>query len=65
MCIRDRYSDGKFQENDNKNAFLNRVVTLVKLDKIPKSFSKFKVDLSPVDYCAQTIVSLAMLERCV
>ena len=57
-----RYSDGKFQENDNKNAFLNRVVTLAKLDKIPKSFSKFKVDLSPVDYCAQTIVSLSMLE---
>ena len=57
-----RYSDGKFQENDNKNAFLNRVVTLAKLDKIPKSFSKFKIDLSPVDYCAQTIVSLSMLE---
>lgn len=57
-----RYSDGKFQENDNKNAFLNRVVTLAKLDKIPKSFSKFKVDLSPVDYCAETIVSLSMLE---
>ena len=57
-----RYSDGKFQENDNKNAFLNRVVTLAKLDKIPKSFSEFKIDLSPVDYCAQTIVSLSMLE---
>lgn len=57
-----RYSDGKFQENDDKNAFLNRVVTLAKLDKIAKSFSNFEIDLSPVDTCASIISSLVMLK---
>ena len=57
-----RYLDGKFQENDTKNAFLNRVITLSRLDKIAKSFSDLKIDLSPVDYCAKIIVELSMLE---
>lgn len=52
-----RYSDGKFQENDDKNAFLNRVITISKLKKIPKSFSDFEIDLSPVDVCASMIIS--------
>ena len=56
-----RYSDGKFQENDDKNAFLNRVLTVAKLDKIAKSFSNLKIDLSPVDYCAKIIVRLCVL----
>ena len=57
-----RYLDGKFQENDTKNAFLNRVITLSKLNKIAKSFSNLKIDLSPVDYCAKIISSLSLLE---
>ncbi len=52
-----RYSDGVFQENDDKNAFLNRIITLSKLNKLPESFSNFKVDLSPVDICASIITS--------
>lgn len=57
-----RYSDGKFQENDEKNAFLNRVLTIAKLDKIAKSFSSLKIDLSPVDYCAKIISKLILIE---
>ena len=57
-----RYSDGKFQENDNKNAFLNRSITLSKLDKIATSFANFKIDLSPVDYCANIITNLCILQ---
>ena len=56
-----RYSDAKFQENDDKNAFLNRVITLSKLDKLANSFSNFKIDLSPVDTCADIISSLILL----
>ena len=52
-----RFLDGKFQENDKKNAFLNRIITLSKLTKIPKSLSKLKIDLSPVDICASIITS--------
>lgn len=55
-----RYSDAKFQENDDKNAFLNRIITLSKLDKIAKSFSDFEIDLSPVDTCASIISSFVM-----
>lgn len=57
-----RYTDGKFQQNYNKNAFLNRVITLSKLDRIAESFSNFKIDLSPVDYCAHIIANLCVLE---
>lgn len=56
-----RYSDGKFQENNEKNAFLNRVITIAKLDKLAKSFSDYKIDLSPVDYCANIISKLVFL----
>ena len=56
-----RYSDGTFQENDTKNAFLNRITTLSKLDKIAQSFCDLNIDLSPVDNCAEIISTLAML----
>lgn len=52
-----RYSDGKFQENDNQNAFLNRIISLSKLNKMPETISNSKIDLSPVDICASMIVS--------
>lgn len=52
-----RYSDGKFQENDNQNAFLNRIISLSKLNKMPETISNSKIDLSPVDICANMIVS--------
>jgi len=52
-----RYSDGKFQENDNQNAFLNRIISLSKLTKMPETISDSKIDLSPVDICASIIVS--------
>ena len=52
-----RYSDGKFQENYDKNAFLNRIITTSKLKKIPESFSSIEIDLSPVDICSKIITS--------
>ena len=52
-----RYSDGQFQENDTKNAFLNRTITLSKLNKLPQSISNFEIDLSPVDTCSSIIAS--------
>lgn len=53
-----RYSDGKFQENDTQNAFLNRIVTFTKLGKIPESFANLSIDLSPVDVCSNMIVNI-------
>lgn len=53
-----RYSDGKFQENDNQNAFLNRIVAFTKLGKIPESFANLSIDLSPVDICSKIIINI-------
>ncbi len=53
-----RYSDGKFQENDTQNAFLNRIVAFTKLSKIPISFANLSIDLSPVDICSNIIVHI-------
>lgn len=57
-----RYTDGKFQENYSKNAFLNRVLTLSTLDKFPESISNITIDLSPVDICSKIICSLIPLK---
>ena len=53
-----RYTDGKFQDNDNQNAFLNRIVTFTKLGKIPDSFANLSIDLSPVDICSKVITNI-------
>lgn len=57
-----RYSDGKFQENDTQNAFLNRIVAFTKLGKIPASFANLSIDLSPVDICSNMIVNTLKYE---
>lgn len=57
-----RLSDGKFQENATQNAFLNRILTFVKLQKMPESFSHLSIDFSPVDICSNFIVSIMLKE---
>lgn len=57
-----RLSDGKFQENDTQNAFLNRMVAFAKLKMIPESFAYLTIDLSPVDICSQFIATLMKYE---
>lgn len=57
-----RLSDGKFQENDTQNAFLNRIVAFSKLQKIPQYFANMSIDLSPVDECSNIITSLLMYD---
>lgn len=57
-----RISDGKFQENDTQNAFLNRIVAFSKLQRIPQTFANISIDLSPVDECSNMITSLLSYE---
>lgn len=57
-----RISDGKFQENDTQNAFLNRIVAFSKLQKIPKTFANMSIDLSSVDECSNIITTLCQYE---
>ena len=57
-----RYADGKFQENSEKNAFLNRIINLSKLDYLPDTFTNLNIDFSPVDICSNMITSLITLK---
>jgi amino acid adenylation domain-containing protein/thioester reductase-like protein len=57
-----RLSDGKFQENDKQNAFLNRMIAFAKLKMIPESFAYLTIDLSPVDVCSEFIATLMKYE---
>ena len=54
--ITNRYSDGKFQENSNDNAFLNRLKAFLFLKELPNSIIGNYIEFSPVDKIAESIV---------
>lgn len=54
--ITNRYSDGKFQENSEDNAFLNRLKAFLALGMIPKSIMENYAEFSPVDKIAEAII---------
>ena len=56
--IMPRYSDGKFQLNDNQNAFMNAIKNVINIKKIPDEIMDTKVEFSPVDECALSIMKL-------
>lgn len=56
--ITNRYSDGKFQVNYTENAFANKLKALISLKCVPKSLLNSYVEFSPVDYCADAIITL-------
>lgn len=56
--ITSRYSDGKFQENDYQNAFLNRILSFVKIGKVTEEMLKYEFDMSPVDICSNFITTI-------
>lgn len=53
-----RYSDGHFQINIDKNAFYNRLRSIIKLGTVPSSLLEKEVEFTPVDYCSRAIVAL-------
>lgn len=56
--ITNRYIDGVFQENASENAFLNRLSCIINLNCLPIELLDFKLEFTPVDYCAKFIVYL-------
>lgn len=60
--IMPRVKDGKFQDNYNQNAFMSAIRLILKLGKIPKEYLDLKIEFSPVDECADSIVRLIQLE---
>ena len=54
--ITNRYIDGKFQENSEDNAFLNRLKAFLFLKEIPNSIIGNYIEFSPVDKIAESII---------
>ncbi len=58
--ITNRYSDGKFQINITENAFLNRIKSFLKIGAVPDYITDGYVEFTPVDFCAEAIVKIAL-----
>ncbi len=54
--ITNRYTDGKFQENSDDNAFLNRLKAFMALGMMPDTMMSNYVEFTPVDKVAEAIV---------
>ncbi len=54
-----RSSDGKFQINSEDNGFIHRLRAIIKLGVYHENSSKYPMDLTPVDECADAYVRLA------
>ncbi|MBP1586274.1 MAG: amino acid adenylation domain-containing protein [Lachnospiraceae bacterium] len=59
--LQGRLSDGEFQLNKNTNAFTRRLVSYVKIGRVPQSVYDSSVNFSPVDEVARMICSLTRL----
>lgn len=61
--IMPRYSDGKFQSNDNDNAFLIRLKGFLELGAVPDGYlGSQDMELTPVDKCSEAIVKLLKVD---
>lgn len=56
--ITNRYFDGKFQINISENAFLNRILSFIKLGCIPDYLLDGYGEFTPVDYVASAITKI-------
>lgn len=58
-----RYSDGLFQINMDKNAFYNRIRSIIELRALPNEILEHSVEFTPVDCCSSAIVKTIMCNR--
>lgn len=56
--IMPRQSDGVFQKNANQNMFLNAFKSIIHLGVVTEDLLDLKVEFSPVDECADSIIKL-------
>ena len=58
-----RYRDGIFQKNYGSNAFLSNIKSINNIRNISNSLYNAKIEMSPVDFTAKAIVTLAKTPR--
>ncbi len=54
-----RYDDGLFQKNYDTNAFLSNIKSIKNLQVISDSMYNAKIEMSPIDFTAKSIIALA------
>lgn len=55
-----RKRDGKFQINEESNAFITKLKTIMQYKMVLEDILDYKTDLSPVDLCATSIVKILL-----
>lgn len=58
--ITSRFADGKFQQNAQENAFLNRLKAFLGIGLVPDNLSYVYLEFSPVDFVAKAVVNSIM-----
>lgn len=53
-----RYSDGHFQQNIEENAYINRIISFIRMKTIPEHFLPHTLEFTPIDYCAKAFVKI-------
>lgn len=53
-----RLKDGKFQQNIQDNAYLNRLEAFLDIGYIPRNISNAYLEFTPIDCCADSIIKL-------
>ena len=53
-----RLSDGKFQKNALSNAFINKLLTFIKIKTVPVNLIFTKLEFTPVDSASQAIYNI-------
>ena len=61
--ITSRFSDGKFQINISENAYLNRLLSFIKLGAIPDYLLEGYGEFTPVDFVADAICKIAQVKN--
>lgn len=55
-----RKRDGKFQLNEQSNAFITKLKTIIQYKVVLDNIMEYKTDISPVDLCATAIVKILL-----
>ena len=53
-----RFTDGIFQDNENSNAFMNRIKSFIELDMIPNYILSKPLEFTPVDLASNAVYRL-------
>ena len=61
--ITSRFSDGKFQINISDNAYLNRLLSFIRLGCIPDYMLEGYGEFTPVDYVAKAITKIIQVKQ--